>query len=233
MSSRLTSATLVLSLFAYLVRLGFRPKTSLLSRSMDNYEQLDDEKIIKLVQEGDQQAFAALFRRYRERIIHAAFAIVHSQQDALEISQECFVRIYANIHKYQPGTHFFTWAYRIVKNLAIDRYRRKKIACEVEFDNDYQRNFSRPEEVLPPSLGINPEKVYARAELRDQIQKALDSLSEKHRTIIVLREVDGLQYDEIAQVLGIPEGTVMSRLFHARNHLQAALRSYLDNKDIH
>ncbi len=199
---------------------------------MDQFEQIDDEEIIQCVLNGDQMAFAALFRRYRERILHAAFAIVHNQQDALEISQDCFVRIYANLHKFQPGTHFFTWAYRIVRNLAIDRYRRKKTAGEVEFDNDYQRNFSRPEEVLPPSLGINPEKVYARAELRDQITKALDSLSEKHRTIIVLREVDGLQYDEIAEVLGIPEGTVMSRLFHARSHLQAALKDYLDCSDI-
>jgi len=199
---------------------------------MDQFEQIDDEEIIQRVLNGDQMAFTALFRRYRERILHAAFAIVHNQQDALEISQECFVRIYANLHKFQPGTHFFTWAYRIVRNLAIDRYRRKKTAGEVEFDNDYQRNFSRPEEVLPPSLGINPEKVYARAELREQITKALDSLSEKHRTIIVLREVDGLQYDEIAEVLGIPEGTVMSRLFHARSHLQAALKDYLDCSDI-
>ncbi|MBQ1266487.1 MAG: sigma-70 family RNA polymerase sigma factor [Proteobacteria bacterium] len=212
-------------------------KTSLIpatssSRMTDNFEIYEDDQIIELVQKGDQHAFAVLFKRYNMRLLHASYAIVHNLQDAREITQEAFVKIYTNIAKFQLGTNFYTWAYRIVRNLSIDRYRRKKTAKEVEFDSDYQRNFSRPEEVLPPSLGINPEKVCTTAELRQQISKALDSLSEKHRTILILREVDGLQYDEIAEVLGIQTGTVMSRLFNARKNMQAFLRDYLECNDL-
>ena len=199
---------------------------------MDNFENFEDDQIIVRVQQGDQRAFEVLFRRYHTRLLHASYAIVHNQQDAREITQEAFVKIYTHIARFQPGTNFLTWAYRIVHNLSIDRYRRKKTAREVEFDSDYQRNFSRPEEVLPPSLGINPEKVCASHELREQIAKALDALSEKHREILILREVDGLQYDEIAEVLGIQTGTVMSRLFNARKNMQAYLRDYLECHDI-
>ena len=155
-----------------------------------------------------------------------------SEPDAVEISQEVFVRIYKNIDKYQPGTRFFTWLYRITYNLAVDKYRRKKTAREVEFDNDYQKNFSSPEDVLPPSLGINPERACERAELRQQLTQAMDELPEKQRTIITLREVEGLSYEEIASVLDIQIGTVMSRLHYARQRLQNNLRKYLECQDI-
>lgn len=191
-----------------------------------------DEQLILKIQSGDDEAFEQLFWRYKDRIIAAVYAIVRNRQDALDITQECFVRVYKNIHKFQPKTKFFTWAYRIAYNLSIDRYRRKKTSKEVEFDNDYQKNFAHPDDLMAPSLGVNPERVYARAELGEQIAKAMDNLSEKHRSIIILREIDGLSYNEIAETLDIQVGTVMSRLHHARLNLQKALKSYINCDDV-
>ena len=191
-----------------------------------------DEQLVLKIQAGDKGAFEQLYWRYKDRVIGVVYNIVRNHQDTLEIVQEVFVRIYKNIHKYQVGTNLFTWIYRIAHNLAIDKYRHKKTAREVEFDSDYQKNFSRPEDVLPPSLGINPERAFERTELREKMSAALGELSENQRSIIVLREVDGLSYEEIADVLDIPIGTVMSRIHYARLKLQTSLRGYLDCGDL-
>ncbi len=190
------------------------------------------DELVARVQQNDKRAFEQLFSLYHKRVVSAAYAIVRNQEDAREIAQEAFIRVYNNIAKYQPGTHFYTWIYHITVNLAIDRYRRKKTQHEVEFDNEFQKNYTQPDEVLPPSLGINPEKVFQQAELREQLNKALDSLSEKHRTLIVLCEIEELSYKEIAETLNIPIGTVMSGLHNARLDLQKALRHYVNCSDV-
>jgi len=193
---------------------------------------LTDEQLVLRVQAGDRQAFDQIFWRYKDRIIGVVYGVVRNRQDAMEITQEVFLRIYKHIDKFQPGTRFFTWAHRIAYNLAIDKFRRKKTAKEVEFDNDYQKNFSHSASEIQPKLDINPEKACERAELREQLKHAMDSLSEKQRTIITLREVEGMSYEEIAGVLDIQLGTVMSRLHYARLNLQNALKSYLDCQDV-
>ena len=140
---------------------------------------LSDEQLVINVQNGDRASFEQLYWRYKDRVIGVVYGVVHDRQDALEITQEVFVRIYKNIEKFQPNTRFFTWAHRIAYNLAVDKYRRKKIAKEVEFDSDYQKNFAQKEIELKPSLAINPEKACERTELRDKISNAMDALSEK------------------------------------------------------
>lgn len=191
-----------------------------------------DEELVLKIQNGDRAAFEQLYWRYKDRVLGVVYGVVHNRQDALEITQEVFVRIYKNIDKYQPGTRFFTWVYRISYNLAVDKYRRKKTAREVEFNNDFQKNFSQPDDVMPPSLGLNPEKACERAELREMLTSAMDSLPEKQRTIITLREVDGLSYEEIANTLDIQIGTVMSRLHYARLRLQSVLKNYIECTDV-
>lgn len=194
---------------------------------------LSDEQIVLKIQAGDRDAFNQLYWRYKDRIIGVVYGVLHNHQDAVEITQEVFVRIYKNIHKYQQGTRFFTWAYCIAHNLAIDRFRRRKTASETEFDNDFQLNYNTSDsDALQPSLGINPELSCERAELRQQINNALNALSEKQRTIIILREIDGRSYEEIAEILDIQIGTVMSRLHYARVNLQNILKKYIDCDDI-
>ncbi|MBQ9396199.1 MAG: sigma-70 family RNA polymerase sigma factor [Proteobacteria bacterium] len=191
-----------------------------------------DEELILKVQKGDRAAFEQLYWRYEKRILQVVYGYVRNKEDAVELTQEVFVKVYQNISKYQPGTKFFTWVYRIAANASIDRIRRKKTAREVEFDNDYQKNFSQPEEALSPSLGLNPELATVHSELREHLAAAMDSLSPKHREIMMLREIEGLSYDEIANLLDIQIGTVMSRLYYARLHLQSALKAYVECSDI-
>ena len=193
---------------------------------------LTDEQLVVRIQAGDRTAFDQLYWRYKDRVIGLVYGVVHHRQDALEITQEVFLRVYKNIDKFQPNTRFFTWVYRIAYNLAVDKYRRKKTAKEVEFDNDFQKNFAPAEAEIQPRLDLNPERACEQSELREQLKNAMDSLSEKQRTIITLREVDGLSYEEIASVLDIQLGTVMSRLHYARLNLQNALKNYLNCKDM-
>jgi len=201
-----------------------------LSQNMerDLMEAPSDSELICQAQGGDRDAFEQLYWRYQNRVLAAAYGVVRNRQDAMDIAQESFVRVYKNLHKFQADSSFYTWLYRIVVNLSIDHLRRRKKHKEVEFDNEFQKNFSDDDPLLPSTLGINPGKVYQRKELREQLNLALESLSEKHRSIIILREIEGLSYNEISEALGISMGTVMSRLHHARLNMQAALREYLD-----
>lgn len=191
-----------------------------------------DPELIRQIQGGDREAFEQLYWRYQNRVVAAAYGVVRNRQDALDIAQESFVRVYKNLHKFQADSSFYTWLYRIVVNLSIDHIRRRKKHKEVEFDNEFQKNFSDEDPLAPSTLGINPAKAYQRKELQEQLNLALDCLSEKHRSIIVLREVEGLSYNDIAQTLGISMGTVMSRLHHARLNMQAALKQYLQGNGL-
>ena len=145
----------------------------------------------------------------------------------MEVAQESFVRVHRNIQRFQADTKFYTWIYRITVNLAIDVIRRRKKNQEVEFNTEFQKNITEAQPLSPSRLGVNPAQVYLQKELCEQLEIAMNSLSEKHRTIIVLRELEGLSYSEIAEILDISIGTVMSRLHNARLNLQAALSTYL------
>lgn len=191
-----------------------------------------DEQLVLKIKDGDKAAFEQIYWRYKDRIIGIVYGIVRNREDAYELAQEVFVRIYQHIDKYQPGTNFSTWAFRIANNLAIDKYRRKRTAAETEFDNDFQAHYASGDGMITPPIGLNPERACECAELREKIAAALDTLSEKQRAALTLCDIDGLSYKEIADILNIQIGTVMSRLHYARINLQAALRYYLENKDI-
>lgn len=195
-------------------------------------DSLSDEQLVVRLQAGDKAAFEQIYWRYKDRIIAIVYGIVRNREDACELTQEVFARIYQHIDKYRLGTSFSTWAFRIANNLAIDKYRRKKTASETEFDSEFQANYTAGDGVLQPPVGLNPERACQCAELRSQIAAALDTLSEKQRAVITLCDIDGLSYKEIADVLNIQIGTVMSRLHYARINLQAALRHYVENRDI-
>lgn len=195
-------------------------------------DSLSDEQLVVRLQAGDKAAFEQIYWRYKDRIIAIVYGIVRNREDACELTQEVFARIYQHIDKYRLGTSFSTWAFRIANNLAIDKYRRKKTASETEFDSEFQANYAAGDGVLQPPVGLNPERACQCAELRSQIAAALDTLSEKQRAVITLCDIDGLSYKEIADVLNIQIGTVMSRLHYARINLQAALRHYVENRDI-
>ncbi len=159
-----------------------------------------------------------LVERYQRRVVGVAFAVVHNQDDALELAQETFVRAFQNLPKFESRSSFSTWLYRIAANIAID-FRRHEGRHIVLRGEDAETEISR----LPSAQG-DSFKALARNELNQRIQQALQELTPEHRAVILLREVEGLSYDEISEVLQCPRGTVMSRLHYARDKLRSILQ---------
>jgi len=193
-----------------------------------------DHDLVQRVQAGDSAAFRELFDKYHRRAFAVAMGVVKNQDDALDAVQEAFVKVHKNIDKFHGNSSFYTWLYRIVMNVSIDHVRKKSRRKSLDFD---ERALHEESEVagdgaLVPNLtNANPGKAALRRELGGAIQTALAELPEHHRAVIVLREIEGMSYEEMAEALEVPKGTVMSRLFHARKKMQAALAPYLAGEE--
>jgi len=150
----------------------------------------------------------------------------------MDVVQEAFVKVHRNLPRFQGTSSFYTWLYRIVVNLCIDLRRRTSKATVYSFDDALNHEtVATSHGVLPGGANRGrPDQEFGRQELRKEIGQAMEGLSDKHRQVILLREIEGLSYKEIAEVLGISVGTVMSRLHHARSNLQATLRRYLNRE---
>jgi RNA polymerase sigma-70 factor (ECF subfamily) len=183
----------------------------------------DETEIIRRAKAGDGRAFSLLVERYQRRVVGVAQAVVHNPDDAVELAQETFVRAYENLAKFESRSSFSTWLYRIAANLAID-FRRREGRHTVLRGEEAENELDR----LPSARG-NSFQETARGELHKRINDALGELTPEHRTVILLREVEGLSYDEISDVLQCPRGTVMSRLHYARNRLKTILKD-LENE---
>jgi RNA polymerase sigma-70 factor (ECF subfamily) len=187
----------------------------------------EDVELVRRLQAGDQTAFRGLFDRYHRRAFAVALGVVKSKDDALDVVQEAFIKVHKHIGSFQGSSSFYTWLYRIVMNLAIDQVRRARKV--VEFDESIRKSDAAGDGALLPHLAHdNPGKTVARRELSTHIEAALGELPEYHRAVIVLREVEGLSYEEMAAILEVPKGTIMSRLFHARRKMQERLQGYLE-----
>ena len=189
-----------------------------------------DHDLVQRVQAGDTAAFRALFDKYHRRAFAVAMGVVKNEDDARDAVQEAFVKVHKNIHKFQGSSSFYTWLYRIVMNVSIDHVRRTSRRKNLDFD---ERALHEESEVagdgalIPSVTNANPGKAALRRELGGAIQAALQELPEHHRAVIVLREIEGMSYEEMAAALEVPTGPVMSRLFPARKKMQAALAPYL------
>lgn len=188
-----------------------------------------DAELVERARSGDAGAFSALFARHQRRLYQLAWSIVKRREEALDVVQDAFLRIHRGLDGFKGDAAFASWAWRITRNLALDALRRRRDDTD-ELD---ERIHGTDQDDAPGSLGdandIDPGRATLRGELAAHLRAAMATLSEQHRTILVLREVEGLSYEELAEQLEIPIGTVMSRLFHARRRMQAALRPYLDD----
>jgi RNA polymerase sigma-70 factor (ECF subfamily) len=193
-----------------------------------------DHDLVQRVQAGDSAAFRALFDKYHSRAFAVAMGVVKNQDDALDAVQEAFVKVHKNIDKFQGSSSFYTWLYRIVMNVSIDHVRKKSRRKSLDFD---ERTLHEGIEVagdgalMPNIADANPGRAALRRELGTAIQAALAELPEHHRAVIVLREIEGMSYEEMAEALEVPKGTIMSRLFHARKKMQTALAPYLAGEE--
>jgi RNA polymerase sigma-70 factor (ECF subfamily) len=185
-----------------------------------------DGELVRAAQKGDEGAFRQLVQKYQRRIYQLALGMLKDPDDAMDIAQETFVRVHKYLPSFKGDSSFFTWTYRIAMNLCLDAQRRKGRLERVEVEEGDDAEIEAAMD--PPSAALaGPQRQALNRELRDRMEDALASLSENHRAILLLREVEGLSYEELAKVLGIRKGTVMSRLFHARLKMQNKLREYL------
>lgn len=183
-----------------------------------------DRALVQAAQAGDRHAFSTLVERYRPRVHGMIFNMVRHDADAWDLTQDCFIKAWKALPKFERRANFFTWIYRIAHNVTYDFLRRKRPETAGGFEEDWQGSHLAPEaELLTPSSEA-PDAGLARGDLREALEKALGELSPAHRQAILLKEVQGLKYHEIAEVMECSTGTVMSRLFYARKRLQELLR---------
>jgi len=191
----------------------------------------DDRQLVEEARSGSQAAFRALVERHQRKVYAMALSMLRDPDAARDVVQDAFIKVYQHLAEFQGASGFYTWLYRIAMNLCIDRARRDKRFVKVEFDDAIARDEEAIAEVAPHRLGFDPARALADREIRERVAQALEKLSPTHRTVIVLREVDGLSYKEIAQAMRCSEGTIMSRLFHARKRLQEMLRGLVEQTD--
>ncbi len=185
----------------------------------------EDRGLIAKAQQGDAGAFRSLVERHQRRAFTVALSLVRDENDARELVQDAFLRVYKGLGSFQGSSSFFTWLYRIVTNLAIDLMRkpgRKRVDIdEARFAPDEATEAEFP--LLSRLEGSDPADIIRRREIAARLHTALADLPPYHRGVVVMREIEGLSYEEMAQAMGVSKGTIMSRLFHARQKLQKAL----------
>jgi RNA polymerase sigma-70 factor (ECF subfamily) len=189
---------------------------------------VDDSALVQAAQRGDRDAFKTLFERYHRRAYALAFGMLRHQDDAMDVVQDAFIKAHKYLDKFEGNSSFYTWFYRIVMNLAIDHLRKHRRVKPVELDETRIDN-DGDDPLLPRILGGNPGRALADKQLRGRIDQALEELSDNHRAVLVMRELEGLSYEDMAQAMACSKGTIMSRLFHARRNMQKRLLDLIDN----
>jgi RNA polymerase sigma-70 factor (ECF subfamily) len=182
---------------------------------------LDDSLLVDELKKGSEEAFVTLFDRFHGRIFNVVFRVLGDAAECEDVVQEVFMKVIRNIDSFNEQSTLYTWLYRIAVNAAVDT--RKKFGPR-KMASIYDRE-GKSHEI--PSLAEAPDRDPQRREMADLLRDALDQLSEDHKTILVLREFEGLSYNEIAEVLDCSKGTVESRLYRARNRLREKMERFL------
>lgn len=187
----------------------------------------DDLKLITDFQNGDVSAFEPIVLRYQDRIYNLCLYMLGNRHDAEDAAQDTFLKAYRSLNDFKPKASLYTWLYRIAVNTCID-HKRKPF-----FESIFRRSDTGEEMVIDyPSVSPSPEKDYESKQIQSALQKALGELSPKLRAVIVLKEMEGLSYEEIADTLDISIGTVKSRISRARDELKTLLKDFREQKQI-
>ena len=191
---------------------------------------VSDLDLVKQCQAGQTEAFDQLVTRYRTRIFAMIYNMVHNEQDAWDLAQDSFVKAWKSIGRFRGQSSFYTWIYRIVMNVTIDWLRKRQIrGAGTEFDDAIQLREIDPAARTAPKSDPLPHRQMEQNEIRARLDTAIAQLSPEHRAVILMKEMEDMQYHEIAETLGCSIGTVMSRLFYARKKLQNLLRDVYEN----
>lgn len=184
----------------------------------------DDQRLIKLTLDGQQEAFGHLIRKYQDRLYNGMVHILRDQAEAEDVVQDAFILAMTRLDSFQGNSQFFTWLYRIAYNVAITRLRRKKPTVSIH-GNENTLQLTLPDE------GPAPDSRLSQQESASQLMLAMERLTEEHRSILVLREMEELEYEAISEILDLPVGTVRSRLHRARSQLKLMLELIMGEVD--
>ena len=194
---------------------------------MAERDQLDDRSLVERILGGERDLFTTLMSRYEKRVINYVYRITHRYEDAHDLAQEIFVKVYLALDRYDPKYQFSTWLFRIAQNSAIDALRKKSIS-EVPLARTSTEDESAGKEREFADDGISPYRALKNKQLSAAIDKAVEQLPSDYRELIQLRHFAELSYEEIASMKKLPLGTVKNKLFRARNLLKDALDSFLE-----
>lgn len=188
-----------------------------------------DEQLVRAAQKGGMEAFEELVGRHRDKIYARAFSMMRNEDDAVDLSQEAWVKGWQRLVQFQGDSSFVTWMTRIVINLCLDQLRKQKRQRAESIEEMAEESGGVERQM--PTVTVNPTAGLERSELRARIDRALGQLSYEHRTVLILHEFEDLEYKAIAKRMACSIGTVMSRLFYARRKM-AALLADLKNEDL-
>jgi RNA polymerase sigma-70 factor (ECF subfamily) len=189
--------------------------------AVKDHSSAEDPALVRAARRGDMAAFEELVARHRDKLYARAYSMMRNEEEALDLSQEAWIKGWQRLRQFQGESSFGTWMTRIVINLCLDQLRRRKrqrtesIEAMDEESGGVERQM--------PVVTVNPTAGLERGELRQRIDRALGQLSYEHRTVLVLHEFEEMEYKKIAKTMGCSIGTVMSRLFYARRKLAALL----------
>jgi len=184
---------------------------------------LDVPGLVQKAQGGDEAAFGELMQAYHQRVYGVLVGMVRNADDARDLSQLAWIKVWNKLHTFKGDADFYTWLYRVTTYVGLDFIRKRNRKREVDLLDEMQPDRSADSNVAP-SVMSRPDHAAQKGEIRDVFDAALETLSPEHRTTLLLREVEGLSYDEIAKVMKCRRGTVMSRIFYARKSMQEKLK---------
>lgn len=197
---------------------------------MGSEQERSDHELVQEARGGSHEAFEQLVHRYSERAFRAAYRVLHDAEASQDVLQEALIKAYRSLRNFESRSAFYTWLYRIVVNLALDRRRRERTSGSTEWSDAAARQVD-PRAIVPQAS--DPETDSRRSEVRALVARGVQDLPEGQREVLLLREVDGLSYEEIAATMRISKGTVMSRLHYARRKMETFLRKHgVDPEDV-
>src|SRR5258707_4815663 len=188
--------------------------------------QIDEMELVKRARNGDLESYDELVKRYQERIYATIYHMTSNHEDANDLAQEAFIKAFHALKSFKGGSSFYTWVYRIAVNKTINFLKQRKNKTQMSLDNlDY--HVEHDPDFVALISDKTPRREVNLAELQEKLNAAMQKLSEPHRLVVTLHDVQGLSHEEIAKVMDCNIGTVRSRLFYARQQLQAYLSDYL------
>lgn len=202
------------------------PRVSESTTQAEPLASVDEMQLVNKARHGDLEAYDELVKRYQERIYATVYHMTSNHEDANDLAQEAFIKAFHALKSFKGGSSFYTWVYRIAVNKTINFLKQRKNKAQMSLD-DIDFNAEHDPDLVALISDKTPRREVNLAELQEKLNVAMQKLSEPHRLVVTLHDVQGLSHEEIAKIMECNIGTVRSRLFYARQQLQAYLSDYL------